>query len=77
MVVGRPMTLPTFNPYGKELLLPDCFKYTGSFFADDRSMSREMVVRNVRALAAFRQFQDISRHIQGVEGSWQPLSTSC
>jgi len=54
---------------GKELLVTDSFKiqvsiYTfitilGSFFADDGSMSREMGVRNVRALAAFHQFQDI------------------
>jgi len=63
------MTLPTFKLCGKELLVTDSFKiqvsiYTfitilGSFFADDGSMSREMDVRNVRALAAFRQFQDI------------------
>ena len=59
MVVGRPMTLPTFKLSGKELLVTDSFRYLGSFFADDGSMSREMDVRNVRALAAFRQFQDI------------------
>eukprot|EP00955_Chlamydomonas_euryale_P079459 363302-Chlamydomonas_euryale.AAC.12 len=58
MVVGRSMTLPTFKTSGKELLVTDTFKYLGSFFADDGSLSREMDVRNVHALAAFRQFQD-------------------
>jgi len=53
------MPLPTVKLSGKELLATDSFKYLGSFFADDGSMSREMDVRNVRALAAFRQFQDI------------------
>eukprot|EP00955_Chlamydomonas_euryale_P050367 354542-Chlamydomonas_euryale.AAC.4 len=57
MVVGRPMTLPTFKLSGKELLVADSFKYLGSFFADDGSMSRKMDVRNVRALAAFRHFK--------------------
>eukprot|EP00955_Chlamydomonas_euryale_P045597 353185-Chlamydomonas_euryale.AAC.1 len=56
MVVRRPMTLPTFKLSGKELLVTDSLKYLGSFIADDRSMSREM---DVRALAAFCQFQDI------------------
>eukprot|EP00955_Chlamydomonas_euryale_P075345 362292-Chlamydomonas_euryale.AAC.6 len=55
MMVGRPITLPTFKLSGKELLVIDSFKYVGSFFADDGSMSREM---DVCALAAFRQFQD-------------------
>eukprot|EP00955_Chlamydomonas_euryale_P084474 363970-Chlamydomonas_euryale.AAC.5 len=53
------MTLPTFKLSDKELLATDSFKYLGSFFANEGSMSREMDVRNVRALAAFRQFQDI------------------
>eukprot|EP00955_Chlamydomonas_euryale_P099770 365242-Chlamydomonas_euryale.AAC.7 len=35
MVIGRPMTLPTFKLSGKELLVTDSFKYLGSFFADD------------------------------------------
>eukprot|EP00955_Chlamydomonas_euryale_P069495 360471-Chlamydomonas_euryale.AAC.4 len=52
------MTLPIFKLSGKELLVTDSFKYLGSFFADDGSMSREMDVRNVRALAAF---QSVSR----------------
>eukprot|EP00955_Chlamydomonas_euryale_P099367 365214-Chlamydomonas_euryale.AAC.2 len=59
MVAGRPMTLPTFKLSGKELLVTDSFKYLGAFFADDGSMSREMDVQNVRALAAFCEFQDI------------------
>eukprot|EP00955_Chlamydomonas_euryale_P025390 267450-Chlamydomonas_euryale.AAC.1 len=53
------MTLPTFKLSGKELLVTDSFKYSGSVFADDGSMSRETDVPNVRALAAFCQFQDI------------------
>eukprot|EP00955_Chlamydomonas_euryale_P020464 216911-Chlamydomonas_euryale.AAC.1 len=53
MVVARPMTVPTFKLSGKELLVTDTFKKLGSFFADDKSMSREMDVRNIRALAAF------------------------
>eukprot|EP00955_Chlamydomonas_euryale_P050224 354489-Chlamydomonas_euryale.AAC.3 len=57
-VVGQPMTLPTYNLSGKELLVTDSFKYLRSFFADDESMSREMDVHNICALAAFRQFQD-------------------
>eukprot|EP00955_Chlamydomonas_euryale_P061242 357956-Chlamydomonas_euryale.AAC.2 len=44
MVVGRPMTLPTFKLSGEELLVTDSFKYLGSFFADDESMSGEMDV---------------------------------
>eukprot|EP00955_Chlamydomonas_euryale_P084658 363993-Chlamydomonas_euryale.AAC.3 len=59
MVVGRPMTLPMFKLSGKELLVTDSFKYLGSVFADDESTGREMDVRKIRALAAFRQFQDI------------------
>eukprot|EP00955_Chlamydomonas_euryale_P034173 349707-Chlamydomonas_euryale.AAC.2 len=59
MVVGQPITLPTFKLSGKELLVTDSFKYLESFFADDGSMRTEMDVRNVRALAAFCQFQDI------------------
>eukprot|EP00955_Chlamydomonas_euryale_P031597 331650-Chlamydomonas_euryale.AAC.1 len=53
------MTLPTFKLSGKELLVTDGFKYLGAFFADDGPISREMDVRNVCPLAAFRQFQDI------------------
>eukprot|EP00955_Chlamydomonas_euryale_P076002 362520-Chlamydomonas_euryale.AAC.9 len=41
MVVGRPMTLPTFKLSGKELLVTDSFKYLGPFFADDGSTSRD------------------------------------
>eukprot|EP00955_Chlamydomonas_euryale_P072722 361493-Chlamydomonas_euryale.AAC.3 len=59
MIVGRPMTLPTFKLSGKELLVTNSFKFLESFFADVGSMSRGMDVRNVRAVAAFRQFQDI------------------
>eukprot|EP00955_Chlamydomonas_euryale_P107719 365796-Chlamydomonas_euryale.AAC.17 len=44
---------------GKELLVTDGFKYLGSFFADDESMSREMDVWNVHALAIICQFQYI------------------
>jgi len=32
------------------------FEYLESFFADDGLMSRKIDARNVRALAAFRQF---------------------
>eukprot|EP00955_Chlamydomonas_euryale_P103589 365507-Chlamydomonas_euryale.AAC.6 len=53
------MALPTFKFSGKELLVTDSFKYLGSVFAGDGSINREMDVCNVRALAAFRQFQDI------------------
>eukprot|EP00955_Chlamydomonas_euryale_P063458 358672-Chlamydomonas_euryale.AAC.5 len=59
MVIGRPMTLPTFKLSGKQLLVTESFKYVGSFFADDGSTSRVIDVRNVRAMIAFRQFQDI------------------
>eukprot|EP00955_Chlamydomonas_euryale_P099335 365211-Chlamydomonas_euryale.AAC.5 len=58
MAVRRLMSLPTFKLSGKELLATDTFKYLESSFADDGSMSREMDVRNVRALVAFCQFQD-------------------
>eukprot|EP00955_Chlamydomonas_euryale_P037509 350792-Chlamydomonas_euryale.AAC.2 len=54
MVVGRPMTLPTFKLSGKELLVTDGCKYLRSFFADDGSISREMDLRCVCALAAFQ-----------------------
>eukprot|EP00955_Chlamydomonas_euryale_P003315 35562-Chlamydomonas_euryale.AAC.1 len=59
VVGGRPTTLPTFKLAGKELLVTDNFKYLGSFFADDGSMKREMDVRNVRAQAEFRHFQNV------------------
>eukprot|EP00955_Chlamydomonas_euryale_P038384 351086-Chlamydomonas_euryale.AAC.6 len=36
-----------------------CMCVHASLFADDRSMSREIDVRNVSALAEFRQFQDV------------------
>jgi len=41
VVVKRPITLSTFKISGKELLVTDRFKYLGSFFANDGSMSRE------------------------------------
>eukprot|EP00955_Chlamydomonas_euryale_P108514 365856-Chlamydomonas_euryale.AAC.4 len=50
------MALPTFKPSGKELLVTNSFQYLGSFFVDDGSMSREMDVQILRALAAFCQF---------------------
>eukprot|EP00955_Chlamydomonas_euryale_P067152 359761-Chlamydomonas_euryale.AAC.1 len=59
MVVGQPMTLPTFKLSGKELLVTASFQYLGSFFVDDGSTRRVMDVRNIRALAAFRQSQDM------------------
>eukprot|EP00955_Chlamydomonas_euryale_P076200 362569-Chlamydomonas_euryale.AAC.3 len=59
MVLGRPMNLPTRKLSGKELLTTGSFKYSGSFFADDGSMSREMGIRNVCALAAFHQLQGV------------------
>eukprot|EP00955_Chlamydomonas_euryale_P045098 353069-Chlamydomonas_euryale.AAC.6 len=39
MVVGRPVTLSTFQLSGKELLVTDSLTYLGSFFADDGSMN--------------------------------------
>eukprot|EP00955_Chlamydomonas_euryale_P074081 361935-Chlamydomonas_euryale.AAC.6 len=56
MVVGRRVTLPLFKLSGKELLVTDSLTYLRSFFVDDGSMSRDMDVRNVHALAAFCQF---------------------
>eukprot|EP00955_Chlamydomonas_euryale_P037052 350636-Chlamydomonas_euryale.AAC.2 len=59
MMVGQHVTLLTFKLSGKQLLVTDSVKYFKSFIADGGSMSREMDVRNVHALAAFHQFQNI------------------
>mmetsp|Transcript_26507 Transcript_26507/g.78733 ORF Transcript_26507/g.78733 Transcript_26507/m.78733 type:complete len:89 (+) Transcript_26507:960-1226(+) len=47
---------------GKELLVTDCDqhcakKYTGCFFADHKSMSGDVDVQNLHALAIFRELE--------------------
>eukprot|EP00955_Chlamydomonas_euryale_P038228 351032-Chlamydomonas_euryale.AAC.9 len=58
MVVGRPMTLPTFKLSGKELLVTDSLNTLGSLFADDGSMSRERWMSETSVL-----WPSVSRHM--------------
>eukprot|EP00955_Chlamydomonas_euryale_P034330 349754-Chlamydomonas_euryale.AAC.8 len=61
IAAGQAMPLPTLQLS----LAKSCWSFivygpsTRAFLVEDRSMGREMHVQNVRALLAFRRFQDI------------------